>query len=236
MSDEIEVVPINPLGSINEVEFVKFLGDTSFVDKLLKQKCHDDIIYEHAEFAICCTLRNPTVCLYRWLFEQTYLRNEKVSRYIAHSGVFIIRASLSEILGYIQKVTPPYLAHTIESLNSIEDIIGALNMFLIESKGDQFHQYYLNTFENCLRICEFDTAWTYNDKRLREKWAKVTVNKSFVRVVDAYDESTRNGRMTFAIIPNPENIDRVQKALSVYKISNIHVNDDGSIYIAIVKI
>lgn len=234
MSDEITVAPIAQVGNIKEVHAIKFIGDTSVVDKLLKTKCHDDIIYEHSEFAIVCELRRTSACLYRWLFEQTYLRNEKLSQYNPNTNMLIVRTSLSEVLQYIQKVTPPYLANTIESLNSIDDIVGALQLFLIDSKSDQFYQYYLNTFENSLRIGEFDTVWTYNDKKLIEKIN--TAYDPFVRVVDAYDESTKRTRMTYALSITPQHVDSIQKLLSVYKISNVYKRDDVITYVSLARI
>lgn len=233
--EPMEIKPINPLGNIEKIAFIKFLGNEEFVNKLLRTKNHDDVVYEcHATFAIGCYVRNPEGCLFRWLYEQTFLRNKTVSKYIPEKKFMFLHISLAEIFQFIYSVTPPQLKTSIATLNSISEIIDVLNTFLTD-KESQYYQYYLNMFEHAIRFGEFETNWLYSkNSELALKLSES--NDKFVKIVDSYVESPKYVRLTFALNPTAENVNRIQEFLAYAKISNAHKNDDSSIYLSIAKI
>ena len=224
----MEIKPISEEGNIQRVVSIDYIGtDTSFVDTLLKKKCQDDIVFErYAEFAIGCIVRNPEACIYRWLFEGTYLRKDTVSKYIPDKNFVLLRVSLSEILQFISTATPPRLREHVWDISCIADIINALKMFLME-KSD-YLQYYLKTFENVLRFGKFDTFWSYNSTRLMHKFS---TEGQFVRVVDAYDENSKTIRMTYAISATPEHVYRIGELARSLRISNVTEHTKGAVYL-----
>lgn len=225
----MEIKPIAEDGNIQRVVSIDHIGaDTSFVDTLLKKKCADDIVFErYEEFAIGCIVNNPEACIYRWLFEKTYLRKDTMSRYIPEKNFVLLRVSLSEILQFISAATPPRLRKQVWDLSSIADIIEALKMFLMEKS--EYLQYYLKTFENVLRFGKFDTFWSYDSTRLMNKFK---TEGPFVRVVDAYDESSKLIRLTYAIKATPEHVYRIGELARSLYISNVTDYSEGVYLIA----
>ena len=124
--------------------------------------------------------------LYRRLYEDTYLKQNKQSYYDASSNMLEMAFSISDAMGYIYKATPPILQSQIpEAIVFIASIKGLLEQLLIDDNSGfliTYHSY----FKNYTKLEYFETNWVHDDTAI-DMIRQLYDDKNMICILDAYD-------------------------------------------------
>lgn len=105
--------------------------------------------------------------MYRLLWEKVYIKSDKKSFYNSDNDTINMYVSLSEVIGFIHKATPPRLQNLIpESIKTIDSIIEVMEQFLIDDNSGQLITYH-SYFKEHFHFQPFETRWTYDKNRMK---------------------------------------------------------------------
>lgn len=144
---------------------------TSYLIRLaLEKELFLDTPFENYFFKIIIKLEDSDKFvdfMYRLLWEKVYLKSEKKSIYNPNNDTINMYVSLSEVIGFIHKATPPRLQNLIpESIKTIDSIIELMEQFLIDDNSGQLITYH-SYFKEHFHFQPFETRWTYDKNRMK---------------------------------------------------------------------
>jgi len=143
--------------------------NSNFTKLILKKGLFVDSLLENEYFEITIKPEDSDKfvdLMYRILWETVYLKSGVKSFYNPHNDIITMYVSISEVIGFINKATPPRLQHLIpESIKTIDSILELLKQFLMDDNGGHLITY-LSYFKEHFRFQCFETRWTYDKKRM----------------------------------------------------------------------
>lgn len=157
-----------------------------FIDKILAIKSFNGPLFDSSYFVLYILIDSDVDFLYRRLYEDTYLKQNKQSYYDASSNMLEMALSISDAIGYIYKATPPRLQSQIpEAIVSIASIKGLLEQLLIDDNSGiliTYHSY----FKNYTKLEYFETNWVHDDTAI-DMIRQLYDDKNMICILDAYD-------------------------------------------------
>lgn len=149
---------------------IKNKGTSAFIRLTLEKGLFLDTPFEKHFFEIIIKLEDSDKFvdfMYRLLWEKVYIKSDMKSFYNPDNDTINMYVSLSEVIGFIHKATPPRLQHLIpESIKSIESIIEVMEQFLIDDNSGQLITYH-SYFREHFHFQPFETRWTYDKNRMK---------------------------------------------------------------------
>ena len=137
--------------------------DSNFIQALLSKKIINDVLFDKIFFSIVIQPEEENYMdyVYRRLWESAYIKCGE-SVYDSDTDRIILTVSLSEVIGFIYKATPPIMKDRIkDSITSLESINSLLRQFLMDHNGGHLITY-LSIFKNHIHFEPFETAWDYD--------------------------------------------------------------------------
>lgn len=134
-----------------------------FIDGLLSKNIINDNLYDKIFFKVLIKPHDGhdgdfTNLLYRKLWESTYIKTG-YSHYHEDLNEIHLTITLSEVIGFIYKATPPRIKNQIsDSITSIDLIFEILKQFLMDDNGGHLITY-LSIFKNHIHFEPFETSW-----------------------------------------------------------------------------
>lgn len=149
-----------------------YYEEETFLPYLLKNNIDNEKFFQSVFFDITIEeIDHPMDIVFRYFYEDIYLHNHDTdgvgTGYSTYEdGVFTLRPSLSELIGYINMTAPPLILNLIKNqgYKNIDEFISVLKELLIQERIRV--PYYTMKFKECMGMNHFATKTTYNFERM----------------------------------------------------------------------
>lgn len=155
-----------------ELKEQDYYNEETFLPYLLKNNIENEKFFQSIFFDITIEeIDHPMDIVFRYFYEDIYLHNHDTNTagcgYSTYEdGVFTLRPSLSELIGYINMAAPPLILNLIKSqgYKDINEFISVLKELLIQERIRI--PYYTMKFKECMGMNHFPTKTSYNFERM----------------------------------------------------------------------
>lgn len=218
---------------ITNIEFdeMKYYNTETLIPYLLKNNIDNEKEFQSVLLSIdIVDMDHPMDFVYRLFYEDIYLKNHNsdyinpcVSWYDNEEKILHLKASLSELIGYINMTAPPLIVNLIkkQGYETLQEFVDVLKELLIE-QGEKV-PYYISKFKECMGMNHFTTKTTYNFERMD---TLRTINDGKTPLIDI---EAIHGASILGLVENV--VDDVSLQCMINILDDNHVSDNIKLWL-----